>query len=176
MNLYFRLIFMILRSLRSSRISPGEWIEREFRVWPGDIDINGHMNNGRYLTVVDLMLMDYFIRIGFARVMLREKWRPMSGGTVITYRKGLMPGQRYRLRFCLEGADEAWNFMRFEFLRLDGTPCAAGYMKGAAVGRNGLIANSESYAKLGQVFERRPLPQAVVHWLAAERSVMERFG
>jgi acyl-CoA thioesterase FadM len=142
------------------------------RVWPGDIDINGHMNNGRYLTVIDLMLVEFFVRTGFAAAMFKAGWRPMSGGAVITYRKGLKPGQRYRVRFTLAGADEVWNFMRFEFLREDGTLCAAGYMKGAAVGRNGLVRNAESYARMNRLFETGELPAAVVHWMAAERSVM----
>lgn len=172
MNLWLRLVWALLRAWRLPPITAGDVIERRLRVWPGDLDVNGHMNNGRYLTVIDLMLVEYFVRSGFARVMLRQGWRPMSGGAVITYRKGLMPGQRYRLRFTLAAADHAWNFMRFEFLREDGALCAAGYMKGAAVGRSGLVPNAESYACLGQVFEPQPLPAAVEHWLAAERAVV----
>lgn len=30
------------------------------------------MNNGRYLTLIDLMLVEYFVRNGFARVMLSK--------------------------------------------------------------------------------------------------------
>jgi acyl-CoA thioesterase FadM len=172
MNLWIRLLWAVLRSWRQPRIQPGDTIERRLRVWPGDIDINGHMNNGRYLTIIDLMLVEYFVRSGFARVMFKAGWRPMSGGAVITYRKGLSPAQRYRLRFTLAGADEVWNFMRFEFLRDDGTLCAAGYMKGAAVGRSGLVPNVQSYARMGLAFERRPVPEAVQHWMAAEQSVM----
>lgn len=172
MNLWIRLVWAFLRASRLPRIAPGATIERHLRVWPGDIDINGHMNNGRYLTVIDLMLVEYFVRSGFARVMFRSGWRPMSGGAVITYRKGLKPGQRYRLCFELAGADQAWNFMRFEFLREDGTLCAAGYMKGAVVGRDGLVPNVKSYARMGHSFAVTPLPAAVEHWLAAERAVM----
>lgn len=174
MNLWLRLIWALLRAWRLPAIAPGESIERRMRVWPGDLDINGHMNNGRYLTIIDLMLVEYFVRSGFARVMLQAGWRPMSGGAVITYRKGLLPGQRYRLRFALAGADRTWNFMRFEFLREDGALCAAGYMKGAAVGRSGLVPNAESYARMGQVFEQQPLPAAVDLWLAAEQAVVDR--
>jgi acyl-CoA thioesterase FadM len=173
MNLWIRLIWALLRAWRLPRITLGEPIERRLRVWPGDLDINGHMNNGRYLTVIDLMLVEYFVRSGFARVMASARWRPMSGGAVITYRKGLKPGQSYRLRFVLAGADQTWNFMRFEFLRADGTLCAAGYMKGAAVARGGLVPNAVSYARMGRVFELLPLPAAVEHWLAAERAVMQ---
>lgn len=176
MNLYLRLLWTLLRSLRLPPITLGDTLERRLRVLPNDLDINGHMNNGRYMTLVDLMLVEYFVRSGFARVMLRQGWRPMAGGSFITYRKGLKPLQRYRLRFRQEGADTHWNYMRFEFLRDDGTLCAAGYMKGAAVGRQGLVPNANSYATLGLAFEPVDLPQAVQHWLQAEGSVMASRG
>ncbi len=172
MNLYLRLIWAALRGWRLPAIAPGDWIERSFRVLPNDLDVNGHMNNGRYLTIVDLMLVEYFVRSGFAKAMLGAGWRPMSGGAFITYRKGLKPWQRYRLRFTLAGADAAWNYMRFEFLREDGALCAAGYMKGAAVGRHGLVPNADSYGRMGLAFTPAELPAPVRHWLAAEAGVI----
>lgn len=172
MNLWFRLIWAIIRAFRQRTIRPGETIERTLRVWPNDLDVNGHMNNGRYLTVVDLILVEYFVRSGFARILMKSGWRPMSGGVIITYRKGLKPWQRYRLRFALEAADTIWNYMRFEFVRADGVICAAGYMKGAAVGREGLVPNSASYAAMGQTFQPQPLPEALQHWVDAERAIM----
>jgi acyl-CoA thioesterase FadM len=172
MNLWFRLIWALLRSWRLPHIALGDSIERRLRVWPGDLDINGHMNNGRYLTVVDLMLVELFVRTGFAQVRLKAGWRPMSGGAFITYRKGLQPAQRYRLRFKSVAGDEVWNLMRFEFLRNDGTLCAAGYMKGAAVGRGGLVTNQESHGRLGKPFKAGEPPIAVLNWLSAERSLV----
>jgi hypothetical protein len=104
--------------------------------------------------------------------MLKKGWRPMAGGSFITYRHGLKPLQRYTLRFRLDACDERWNYMRFEFL--DGEQvCAAGYMKGAALARSGLVANSESYAALGQPVFAPELPQPVRHWLDAERGLMQ---
>jgi acyl-CoA thioesterase FadM len=172
MNLYLRLIWAMFRAWRQPRIVPGDTITRTLRVWPNDIDINGHMNNGRYLTVVDLMIIEYFVRTGFAQAMIKFGWRPMSGGSFVTYRKGLRPFQSYTLSFTLDAADDVWNYMRYEFRKLDGTLCAAGYMKGAAVGRKGLVLNAESYAAGGRVFESKPLPESVAKWVEAERALM----
>ncbi|HSV68590.1 MAG TPA: thioesterase family protein [Methylibium sp.] len=174
MNLWLRLIWALLRASRLPALRAGETLARAMRVLPNDLDLNGHMNNGRYLTVVDLMLVEYFARTGFARVMLRHGWRPMAGGSFISYRRGLQPLQRYTLRFRLDAADERWNYMRFEFVSAAGEVCAAGYMKGAAVGREGLVPNERSYALLGEHgFDlATPLPAPVRNWLAAEREVM----
>jgi acyl-CoA thioesterase FadM len=171
MNLYVRLLFTLLRAWRLPKFKVGETLERAFRVLPNDIDINGHMNNGRYMTIVDLMLMEYFVRIGFASVLISNSWRPMSGGSFITYRRGLNPFQTYRLRYRIDACDTYWNYMRFEFLSGD-ILCASGYMKGAAVGKTGLVPNSESYAALGISGLTMPIPEAVTHWLAAETAVM----
>jgi acyl-CoA thioesterase FadM len=177
MNLYLRLILTLLRSSwlarRGARLRPGDVLERRWRVWPGDLDINGHMNNGRYLTLIDLMLVEYFVRNGFAGAMWRAGWRPMSGGAVITYRKGLKPWQRYQVRYALAAAEGHWNYMRFEFLREDGAVCAAGCMKGAVVSRQGLVPNSESWARVGAAYTPQPLPAAVRHWLQAESALIE---
>jgi acyl-CoA thioesterase FadM len=127
--------------------------------------------NGRYLTVVDLVLMEYFARIGFAKVLLKKSWRPMSGGSFITYRRGLAPFQSYRLRYRIDACNSHWNFMRFEFLDGDKV-CASGYMKGAAVSRTGLVSTKETYAALGMEVLGTPLPLAVSEWLNAETSVM----
>ena len=56
MNLYFRLLLAVLKALRAPRARLGETVELTLRVWPTDLDLNGHMNNGRYLTMVDLAL------------------------------------------------------------------------------------------------------------------------
>jgi acyl-CoA thioesterase FadM len=113
MNLYLRLLWTLLRAWRAPRLVLGQTLERTLRVLPNDLDVNGHMNNGRYLTVIDLMLVEYFVRTGFAQAMLRRGWRPMAGGSFITYRRGLKPLQAYTLRFRLDGGDAQWNYMRF---------------------------------------------------------------
>jgi acyl-CoA thioesterase FadM len=171
MNLYLRLLMTLLRAWRAPRLVPGDTLERRLRVLPNDLDINGHMNNGRYLTIIDLMLVEYFVRTGFAATMLRQGWRPMSGGSLISYRRGLNPFEVYTLRFRLDATDQHWNYMRFEFVKGDKV-CAAGYMKGAAVGRGGLVPNLESYAAMGLVPPAHALPSPVRDWIAAEQGVM----
>jgi Thioesterase-like superfamily len=146
MNLYLRLIFTLLRAWRLPRFQVGTTLECTFRVLPNDIDINSHMNNGRYMTMVDLMLMEYFVRIGFAGVLIKQGWKPMSGGSFITYRRGLKPFQKYRLRYKIDACDEFRSFMRWLT-----TNFAAFNMK--------VLLNA--------------VPKEVVPWLSAKTRVME---
>ncbi len=171
MNLYLRLLLTLFRAWRAPRLQPGDTLERTLRVLPNDLDINGHMNNGRYLTILDLMLVEYFVRTGFAATMLRNGWRPMAGGSFISYRRALKPLQTYTLRFRLDASDAHWNYMRFAF-ECDGRVHAAGYMKGAAVAHDGLVPNAQSYAAMGRQAPNTTLPAPVRDWLAAEHGVI----
>ncbi len=65
MNLILRMMALLVGSFFKPRL----FIENPknslcLRVLPNDIDINLHMNNGRYLTVCDLTRVDMFIRTG----------------------------------------------------------------------------------------------------------------
>jgi acyl-CoA thioesterase FadM len=175
MNLYLRLLWTLLRSWRLPRLPVDALLQRKLRVLPNDLDINMHMNNGRYLTVIDLLLIEFFVRTGYAKLMLQQGWKPMSGGAIITYRKGLMPFETYTVRFRFSGSNEIWNFMHFEFVNAQGKVCAAGYMKGAAVSKQGLVKNAHAYELLGMEPLSHSQPEAVRHWLAAEESLAANF-
>ena len=170
MNLYLRLLWTLLTSRRKPPIAIGDVIRRTFHVLPNDLDINAHMNNGRYLTIVDLMIVEYFIRSGFARVLLRNKWRPILGGSIISYRRSLAPFASYDVTLKAEGSDQFWNYLRFEFLS-GGRICAVGYIKGAAVSRQGLVDTATAFAALGGV-PTVDLPPGVQAWKTVEAGLL----
>jgi acyl-CoA thioesterase FadM len=171
MNLYFRLLLTLVKTFFKAPIKVGDTIDCRFRVWPNDLDINGHMNNGRYLTIVDLALIEYFIRCGFLRTLVKRGWRPMLGGSMIHFRRGLQPFQRYTLRFRLVSWDERWNYMAFEFVR-DGNVAAGGLSKGAVVGAKGFVGNAAAYAAMGLSEPSPAEPETVTRWRAADLQLM----
>ena len=168
MNLYLRLLWALLRCWRLPALQPTDTLRRTFRVLPNDLDINGHMNNGRYMTIADLALVEYFTRSGFLRVVLHKGWRPMLGGAMISFRRGLRPFSRYRLRFQVLGWDARWSYMRFEFQE-GGRTMAVGHAKGAIVASHGIVHSSVALAALGRAPESPPLPPALLAWIEADR-------
>lgn len=176
MNLYLRLLLTLFRCWRGQGIHPADTLVTGRRVLPNDLDLNRHMNNGRYLTLLDLSLLEFFARSGFLRAAMRAGHRPMAGGVLITYRRQLNLLQRYEVRFRWICSDEHWNYMAFEFVS-QGRLCAAGTIKGAMVSGAGLVA-TDSYAQLLQgetreaieMLMQRPLTEAVQLWKSAETS------
>ena len=76
-----------------------------------DLDLNLHMNNGRYFTVMDLGRIDLMIRTGVARWMWRRKWRPVVASETMRFPRALRPFQRYRLKTRVLWSDERWIFL-----------------------------------------------------------------
>lgn len=172
MNLYFRLLWTLLRSWWLPKLPLTEPLEREFRVLPNDIDINFHMNNGRYLTITDLMIVEFFARTGFLNALIRNRWKPVLGGSIITYRRQLRLGQKYRLTYHWRGGDAHWNYFFFLFSSLDGAICATGYSKGAATSRQGLVPNTRSFEALEIPQPEAVLPDAVLSWKKSEAMLL----
>jgi acyl-CoA thioesterase FadM len=170
MNLYLRLLWTLFRARFKPRIRVGDTIELRLRVWPNDLDVNGHMNNGRYMTVTDLAIAEYFARSGFLRVMFEKGWRPMIGGSMISFRRGLQSFKAYTLRFSMLCWDERWSYMRFEFLHA-GQTMAVGHAKGALVGRRGMISSGECLGALGVSQASPAFPDSVRAWVEAERLI-----
>lgn len=106
MNLWLRLIWVMLSALwRPALEARGGVSSVRFRVWPHDLDLNMHMNNGRYLTIMDLGRIDFVLRTGLWRPLWRQRWSPIIGAAAIRFRRELRPFERYHVVTRLV----AWN-------------------------------------------------------------------
>lgn len=171
MNLYLRLIWIFLASMFKPRVGFTDEVSLDLRVLPNDLDINRHQNNGRYFTLVDLVIIDLFLRSGVLKKAIRNGWRPMLGGGLITYRKQMKLFQAYRLTMQLEAWDERWNYFRFRFLNQAGEVCASGYVRGAMVSSKGRVPNEIADRAFGVHRAGSQLPDAVAHWRLAESAL-----
>lgn len=164
MNLILRMLRVLFAALRGRRLAPlGESVIR-LRVWPNDLDTNLHMNNGRYLTIMDLGRLDFIVRTGLGGIMLRRRWRPMVGSAVIRFRRGLGPFERYELKTRVVWWDDKWFWIEQRFERQGGV-AAIGAVKGLFRQPTGNVPTPEVLGVLG-VSER---PKCMPDWIAAWR-------
>ena len=139
MNLYVRMLYVFFASFFKERLPAGaaESILM-LRVLPNDLDINLHVNNGRYLTLCDLSRIDLFIRTGLAKVMIKKGWIPIVAEHTMIYRKPLKVFQCFELRLSLTHWDEKFFYMNHTFTR-DGIIVAEGTSKGTVRARSGVV-------------------------------------
>jgi acyl-CoA thioesterase FadM len=106
MNLWLRLSWLLLALIWRRKLDPRHDVSQlNYRVLPTDLDLNGHLNNGRYLTIMDLGRLDHVLRSGLWRPLWRNGWAPMLGSAVIRFRREL----RLFQLFTLETRIAAWS-------------------------------------------------------------------
>ena len=151
MNLFFRMIRVFLAAwlARSEVRHGGETFRLPFRVWPNDLDTNLHMNNGRYLTLMDLGRVDMMIRIGMLKEMRRRRWYPVVAASHIVFRRSLEPFEAFDMETRVEGFDDDWAYMRQDMVKRDGQLAARAIFRTAFLHKGKRIAAADLAEALG---------------------------
>jgi len=147
MNLIFRMLYVLIRSLFCERLEEGNYVsELSLHVLPNDIDINLHMNNGRYLTICDLNRVDIFARSGLLKAMFKRSWIPVIAEHTMTYKKPLGIFMGYQVRTEVTHWDEKFFYMKHAFSR-DGRIMAEGTSTGCVYARGvGVVKPIDAFA------------------------------
>jgi acyl-CoA thioesterase FadM len=169
MNLLLRLLRVLVRGALGPRLGLLDPSVIDLLVWPNDLDFNGHMNNGRYLTLMDLGRIDLFLRNGLGRLVVSRRWRPVVGAATIGFRRSLTPFQSYVLHTRLIGWDEKWLYFEQVFRR-ENQDYALATVRVLARGRNGNIPSSEVIQALEGPTESPALPESVRLWVESQRA------
>ena len=116
MNLIFRMVYVFILSLFRERLSADKLVSQlSLRVMPNDLDINFHMNNGRYLTICDLNRVDLFLRSGLMKTMFKRGWIPLIAEHTMTYKKSLNMFEKFDVSLKVTGWDEKYFYMEHIF-------------------------------------------------------------
>ena len=176
MNLLFRLIRIVIAALLRPRIDMLETSEVTLRVCPNDLDLNLHMNNGRYFTIMDLGRIDLMIRTGVARWMWRRRWQPVVASETMRFPRALRPFQRYRLKTRVLCWDERWIFLEQRFETMEGTLAALGIVKAIIRAEQRTMRPKEALKVMGMLRRSPQMPPAVKAWALAEEWMLEPRG
>lgn len=151
MNLILRMLWVWLLSLRRERLPIGPAESRlRLMTLPNDLDVNLHMNNGRYLTIADLSRVDLFIRTGLVTLMRQNRWAPVVAEHTMTYKRSLRLFQRFEAVMQLTHWDERCFHMSHQFL-VDDRVVAEGTSKGVILGQQGVVPPETVMARLREL-------------------------
>jgi acyl-CoA thioesterase FadM len=151
MNLIFRMLWVILMSKFRGRLEIGNFVSvLNLHVLPNDIDINFHMNNGRYLTICDLNRIDVFARSGLLKAMFKRNWIPVIAEHTMTYKKPLNIFERYEVKLEVLRWDEKFFYMVHTF-KVGERVVAEGTSKGCVYARGkGVVSPTDAIAAVEQ--------------------------
>ncbi|MFA6120393.1 MAG: thioesterase family protein [Sideroxydans sp.] len=151
MNLIFRMLWVIIMSKFRERLEVGNFVSvLHLHVLPNDIDINFHMNNGRYLTICDLNRIDVFARSGLLKAMFKRNWIPVIAEHTMTYKKPLNIFERYEVSLEVLRWDEKFFYMVHTF-KVGERVVAEGTSKGCVYARGkGVVSPADAIAAVEQ--------------------------
>jgi len=167
MNLWFRLLVVLLRAALRPRSGALDPTSIPFRVLPTDLDTNLHMNNGRYLTLMDLGRMDLTVRTGLWRAMARHRWLPVVAAANVRFRRELRLGAAGTLHTRLLGWDERWFWLEHR-IEHEGRVAAVALLRAVFLRGRVSVPPREVALALGIDPESPALPEAVAHARALE--------
>ncbi len=184
MNLWLRLIWMLLTVWRRRQVSILDASSLPMTVMPNDLDFNGHVNNGRFLTLADVGRMDFVLRSGAAKAAFRMRALPIVGDSLAKFRRDLKLFERFELQTRLLGWDDKWTFMEHRFLR-HGRVLGVVVIRGLFRGPQGPVAPGDFLTAMGLQATSPALPDWVLDWnrscdalsqalRAAEQAVADR--
>ncbi|WP_028080326.1 thioesterase family protein [Solimonas soli] len=133
------------------------------RVWPGDIDMNLHMNNGRYFSVADLGRLDLGLRNQVWLKALKRGWRPVAGDSDARYSRSLQPFETYELQSRTLGWDQKWTYCEHRFVR-DGRVCALVLVRYVFVSKQGPVPPAKVMEVCGGGAQTGTLPDWALRW------------
>ncbi|MCW2236638.1 thioesterase family protein [Azospirillum canadense] len=165
MNLLFRLIGVVVAALLGRPVGFLDGARLRFRVWPTDLDLNMHMTNARYFSVMDLGRADLMLRAGLGRAVLRNRWQPVLGAATVRFRRPLAPFQRFELVSRVLCWDEKYFFIEHR-VETAGSTAAMAVVQGAFLTRGAVVPPADVLAALGQDRDSPPIPDFITAWRA----------
>jgi len=143
-----RISLTALRSSLAPRAGVLDELRLPMRVWPTDLDVYGHVNNGVYLTLMDHGRLQHWVRTGLFGQSLERRWIPVLGASTVRYQRELKLLQRFELVTALRHWDDKWFFFEQRFER-GGHVHAVGHVMGVVKQGRTTIPPAQMLATVG---------------------------
>ncbi|GAA5031590.1 acyl-CoA thioesterase [Microbacterium fluvii] len=171
MNVLWRTLLTIWRAkvmLRRKGAVPPTSVGRiRVRTLPTDIDLLGHMNNGRYGSLFDLGRFDLLIRTGMWDLVEEKGWYAVVASETITFRKSLQLWQRFTIESRLHGHDEKSVYLLHRAV-VGGEVYAEMLVRARFLRKGGgIVPLDELFEALHRPDDLPPLEPWIAQWAAA---------
>jgi acyl-CoA thioesterase FadM len=133
------------------------------RVWPNDIDLNMHLNNARYLSIMDYGRAHLLARTKLLEHMLHARWQPLVGAAWVTYRRSLALFALFELTSRLVCWDDRWFYMEQTFTGSKGL-AAVGWVKGMLRDPRGTVDPQLVLERVAPGVVSPPMPESIAAW------------
>lgn len=166
MNLFLRLLLLLITARFRARCDVLGPVRKRFVVWPPDLDVLFHVNNGVYLSMLDVARVDLLLRSGMATVLRRHKIYPVVAAETIRFRRSLQLFQTFEVETTVIGWDEKAIIIQHHFLRR-GALVAEAVVRARFLRRQGGTVSSRELLELLNVPREKGAAPVLPPWIDA---------
>lgn len=176
MNLYFKFFVLILKRIfAKKRQKLTESCVSEFRVGFFDLDLNFHMNNGRFFSVMDLGRFDMLMRTGHFFRIFRSGYYPVVLSEAIVFKKSLNYGKIYHLKTHVESWDKNFFYITQKFYLKDQLVASANVRACFKKrGQKGLVTTSQLFDFIGEPYKDEQLSPLATKQIEIDNILLPR--
>jgi acyl-CoA thioesterase FadM len=156
-----------LKVKKGDTLTLKETSEITFRCRLSDIDNFLEMNNGRVFTLYDLGRMDFAVRTGLGKQLLKQRWGLVIAGSTIQYRKRIRAFDKVTLKTKIVAIDERWMYIE-QSMWVKGKPCSSATLRSGVTKGGRVIEISKVLAALGQSDWELPPTGFVAKWIESD--------
>lgn len=164
MNLFLRLLLLLLTARFRPRCDILGPARKRFLVWPPDLDVLWHVNNGVYLSMLDVARVDLLLRSGMAKVLQRQGIYPVVAAETIRFRRSLQLFQAFEVETSVIGWDEKAFIIQHTFLRRGELVAEAVVRARFLKRKGGTVSSRELLTLVGKTGPSPELPAWIDAW------------
>lgn len=152
MNLYFKFFFLLFKRIfvsKSHKLT--DLCVSTFRVGLLDLDLNFHMNNGRFFSVMDLGRFDLLMRSGHFYKIFRAGYYPVVFSEAIVFKRSLNVYSKYEVHTQVNSWDKQFFYISQRFYS-KGKEIASANVRACFKqrGRQGIVPTSDLFSFIGE--------------------------
>lgn len=144
-----KMVAFSLKELAQAKRDPLDEMVLEGRAWPWLCDYQRHINNARYLDLMDYGRTQFFLRSGLLRQLAKNNLGGVAAATQIVYRRPINLLETYRLETRLVGWDDRWYLHEHHFKLADGRIAAHAFVRSMLSGKQGPVNIGDVFAESG---------------------------
>lgn len=168
MNLFLRVVIVWLKSFFRPKFGLLDPYDTRFGVWFTDQDMLRHVTNSRFYSLVDVCVIDFFLRAGVLKILSRNGWTPVVVYKDMKFLKALRFPTRFVVRSQWLGWDDEAVVAVHRFVRGD-TVVAEGYTVARFIDRKGKALKTDDVAAAFGAPVRPAMPDHALATLARAR-------
>jgi len=147
-------------------------VDTQFTVLPNDLDALLHVNNGVYLTLMDLGRVDLLLRSDAYYAIRKEGWYPVLAAETIRFKRSLKLFQKFIIRTSVIGWDERSIYLEQLFISKGKLVAKAVVDARFLKKKGGIVTPAELLAFLEIDQSSSELPDWVATWVQSNRQMI----